>query len=144
MFDHVGLSVTDFTASEHFYRTVLSALGAEPSYTASDMVGWEDWWIGQADDQHPVARGLHVGFRAPSREAVDAFWQAGIEAGYRDDGGPGPRPIYRPDYYGAFLLDPDGTSAEAVHTDREGSVPDGSVDHLWMRVRDPAVSKRFY
>jgi catechol 2,3-dioxygenase-like lactoylglutathione lyase family enzyme len=144
MFDHVGLSVADFAASERFYRTVLSVLGSEPSYVGSDMVGWDDWWIGQADDQHPVAHGLHVGFRAPSRDAVDASWQAGIEAGYRDDGGPGPRPIYRPDYYGAFLLDPDGNSAEAVHTDREDSVPDGSVDHLWLRVRNPAVSKRFY
>jgi catechol 2,3-dioxygenase-like lactoylglutathione lyase family enzyme len=144
MFDHVGLPVSDFAASEGFYRTVLSALGAEPSYVASAMLGWDDWWIGQADDQHPVARGLHVGFRAPFREAVDAFWQAGIDAGFRDDGAPGPRATYRPDYYGAFLLDPDGNGAEAVHTDREDSVPDGSVDHLWIRVRDPAASRRFY
>jgi hypothetical protein len=55
----------------------------------------------------PLTRGLHVGFCAPSREAVDAFWQAGIAAGYRDDGAPGPRPVYGPDYYGGFLLDPD-------------------------------------
>jgi catechol 2,3-dioxygenase-like lactoylglutathione lyase family enzyme len=144
MFDHVGLPVSDFTASARFYRTVLSALGSEPSHVATGMIGWDDWWIGEADDEHPVASGLHVGFRAPSREAVDAFWQAGIDAGYRDDGAPGPRAVYRPDYYGAFLLDPDGNSAEAVHTDREDGVPDGSVDHLWIRVRDPAASKRFY
>ena len=144
MFDHVGVAVSDFAASEHFYRTVLSVLGLEPSYAGPDMVGWDDWWIGQTDDEHPVARGLHVGFRAPSRDAVDAVWQAGVDAGYRDDGAPGPRTIYRRDYYGAFLLDPDGNSAEAVHTDREDPVPDGSVDHLWIRVRDPAASKRFY
>ena len=54
----------------------------------------------------PVTRGLHIGFRAPSRAAVDAFWQAGIDAGYRDDGAPGPRTVYGPDYYGGFLLDP--------------------------------------
>jgi hypothetical protein len=71
------------------------------------------------DGEHSVTRGLHVGFRAPSREAVDAFWQAGIDAGYRDDGAPGPRTIYGPDYYGGFLLDPDGNSAEAVHMERE-------------------------
>jgi catechol 2,3-dioxygenase-like lactoylglutathione lyase family enzyme len=144
IFDHVGLAVSDLAASERFYRTVLSVLGAEPTYAGTDMVGWNDWWIGQTDDEHPVASGLHVGFRAPSREAVYAFWQAGIDAGYRDDGAPGPRTIYRPDYYGAFLLDPDGNSAEAAHTDRETPVPDGSVDHLWIRVRDAAASKRFY
>jgi hypothetical protein len=60
-----------------------------------------------------VTRGLHVGFRAPSREAVDAFWQAGIDAGYRDDGAPGPRPVCGPDHHGG-LLDPDGNCAEAV------------------------------
>jgi catechol 2,3-dioxygenase-like lactoylglutathione lyase family enzyme len=141
MFDHVGLAVSDLAGSERFYRTVLSVLGAEPSSVGTDMVGWDDWWIGQTDDEHPVARGLHIGFRAPTREA---FWRTGIDAGYRDDGAPGLRTIYSPDYYGAFLLDPDGNSAEAVHTDRENPVQDGSVDHLWIRVRDPTASKRFY
>jgi catechol 2,3-dioxygenase-like lactoylglutathione lyase family enzyme len=144
MFDHVGIAVADLAASERFYRTVLSALGVEPGHADAELVEWDDWAIGPTDREHPVTRGLHVGFRAPSREAVDAFWQAGIDAGYRDDGAPGPRPTYRPDYYGAFLLDPDGNSAEAVHTERDAAVPDGSVDHLWIRVRDLAASKRFY
>ena len=91
-----------------------------------------------------MTRGLHVGFRAPSRAAVDAFWQAGIDAGYRDDGAPGPRTEYGPDYYGGFLLDPDGNSAEAVHGERARPVPDGRIDHLWIRVADLAASKRFY
>jgi len=64
--------------------------------------------------------------------------------GHRDDGAPGPRPAYGGDYYGGFLLDPDGNSVEAVHTDRERRVPDGSIDHLWLRVRDPQTSRRFY
>jgi hypothetical protein len=68
----------------------------------------------------------------------------GVDAGYRDAGAPGPRTVYGPDYYGGFLLDPDGNSAEAVHTKREDPVFDGRVDHLWIRVRDPAASKRFY
>jgi catechol 2,3-dioxygenase-like lactoylglutathione lyase family enzyme len=144
MFDHVGIAVADLAASERFYRTVLSVLSVEPSHADGELVEWDDWAIGPTDREHPVTRGLHVGFRAPSRVAVDAFWQAGIDAGYRDDGAPGPRPLYRPDYYGGFLLDPDGNSAEAVHTEREDAVPDGSVDHLWIRVRDPAASKRFY
>jgi len=90
----------------------------------------------------PVTRGLHVGFAAHSRAHVDAFWRAGRDAGYRDDGTPGERPRYREDYYGAFLLDPDGNSAEAVHHGAVGG--GGNVDHLWIRVRDAAVSKRFY
>ena len=60
-------------------------------------------------------RGLHIGFSAPTREHVDAFWQAGVDAGYRDDGAPGPRPEYGPTTTARFLLDPDGNSAEAVH-----------------------------
>jgi catechol 2,3-dioxygenase-like lactoylglutathione lyase family enzyme len=79
---------------------------------------------------------------APSREQVDEFWRAGTEAGYADDGRPGPRPSYRADYYGAYLLDPDGNSAEAVH---HGALRRGGViDHLWIRVADLAASKRFY
>ena len=72
---------------------------------------------------------------------MDAFWRAGVEAGYRDDGEPGPRPQYMDDYYGGFLLDPDGNSAEAVH---HGGLRGGLFDHLWIRVADVAASKAFY
>ena len=153
MFDHVGIAVSDVAASERFYGTVLTVLGVEPSHADADqvrssearsLVGWEDWWIGSTDREHPVTRGLHVGFRAPDRAIVDAFWQAGIDAGHPDDGAPGPRPVYGPDYYGGFLLDPDGSSVEAVHAARERPVPDAIIDHLWLRVRDPQASRRFY
>jgi catechol 2,3-dioxygenase-like lactoylglutathione lyase family enzyme len=144
VFDHVGVHNSDLAASERFYRTVLSVLGVEPSYAGDDMVGWDDWWIGARDAEHSVTRGLHVGFRAGDRAQVDAFWQAGIDAGYSDDGAPGPRPQYGASYYGAFLLDPDGNSVEAVHYDREHAVPDGRIDHLWIRVADPQASRRFY
>jgi catechol 2,3-dioxygenase-like lactoylglutathione lyase family enzyme len=144
MFDHVAIAVADLAASEDFYRTVLAVLGTEPSYADAELVEWEDFDIGVADREHPVAHGLHVGFRAPSRDAVDAFWRAGTDAGYRSDGAPGPRTTYGPDYYGGFLLDPDGHSVEAVHTVRENPVPDGRIDHLWLRVRDPGASRRFY
>ena len=86
MFDHVGIAVADLAASERFYRTVLAVLGAEPSHADAELVEWYDWAIDRADRERPVTRGLHVGFRAPSREAVHAFWQAGIDAGYGDDG----------------------------------------------------------
>jgi len=144
MFDHVGIAVSDLAASERFYRTVLSVLGTEPVHADAELVEWDDWDIGQTDREHPVTRGLHVGFRAPDHAHVDAFWQAGVDAGYRDDGAPGPRTVYGPDYYGGFLLDPDGNSVEAVYGDREHAVPAGRIDHLWLRVRDPAASGRFY
>jgi catechol 2,3-dioxygenase-like lactoylglutathione lyase family enzyme len=144
MFDHVGIAVSDLAASERFYRTVLSVLGVEPSHADAELVEWEDWDIGPVDGEHPVTRGLHVGFRAPDRAAVDAFWQAGVDAGHLQDGAPGARPVYGPDYYGGFLFDPDGNSVEAVHGDRKHPVPNGSIDHLWLRVRDPKASRRFY
>jgi catechol 2,3-dioxygenase-like lactoylglutathione lyase family enzyme len=96
LFDHVGIAVSDLAASERFYRTVLSVLGVESSHADAELVEWEDWAIGPTDREHPVTRGLHVGFRAPNRAAVDAFWKAGIDAGYRDDGAPGPRAEYGP------------------------------------------------
>jgi catechol 2,3-dioxygenase-like lactoylglutathione lyase family enzyme len=144
VFDHIGIAVSDLTASERFYRTVLSVLGIEPSHAEAGLVEWDDWAIGPTDDRHPVTRRLHVGFRARDHAQVDAFWQAGIDAGYTDDGAPGPRSQYSATYYGGFLLDPDGNSVEAVHLDREEAVPDGHVDHLWIRVRDPRASRRFY
>jgi len=144
MFDHVGIAVSDLAASERFYRTVLSALGVEPGVASAELVEWEDWDIGPVDDAHALTRGLHIGFRARDRAQVDAFWQAGVDAGYRSDGAPGPRPQYADSYYGGFLLDPDGNSVEALIIDREQTVPVGSIDHLWIRVRDPQASKRFY
>jgi catechol 2,3-dioxygenase-like lactoylglutathione lyase family enzyme len=144
VFDHVAIAVSDLAASERFYRTVLSVLGLEPSHADAELVEWDDWDIGPTDREHPLTRGLHVGFRAPSPEAVDAFWQAGIDAGYSDGGAPGRRTVEGPDSYGGFLIDPDGNSAGVVHTERDEPVPDGRVDHVWIRVRDLAASKRFY
>jgi catechol 2,3-dioxygenase-like lactoylglutathione lyase family enzyme len=144
VFDHVGIAVSDLGESERFYRTVLSVLGIEPSHADGGLVEWDDWAIEPANAERPATRALHIGFRAPDRAHVDAFWRAGIDAGYRSDGEPGPRTVYGPSYYGGFLLDPDGNSVEAVHTDRERAVPDGYIDHLWLRVRDPAASKVFY
>jgi catechol 2,3-dioxygenase-like lactoylglutathione lyase family enzyme len=144
VFDHVLIAVSDLAASGRFYRTVLSVLGAEPSHADAEIVEWEDWDVLATNREHPVTRGLHVGFRARDRAQVDAFWQAGIDAGYRGDGAPGPRTQYGPTYYGAFLLDPDGNSVEAVHGEREARVPAGCIDHVWIRVRDPQASRRFY
>jgi catechol 2,3-dioxygenase-like lactoylglutathione lyase family enzyme len=144
MFDHVTIRVADRAASEAFYATVLEPLGIEATYSDARFAEWDDFSLTAADAEHPVTRGLHIGFGARSRELVEAFWRAGTQAGHPDDGAPGPRPQYRDDYFGGFLLDPDGNSVEAVHGDREDAVPDGRVDHLWIRVRDPQASRRFY
>src|SRR4051812_41911468 len=124
MFDHVGVAVSDLPASERFYRTVLSVLGVEPSHADAELVEWEDWAIGPTDREHPVPRGLHVAFRARDRAQVDAFWQAGVDAGYRDDGAPGPRTPYGPAYYGGVLLRPPRHNRQGGHHKRrEGRPP---------------------
>jgi catechol 2,3-dioxygenase-like lactoylglutathione lyase family enzyme len=142
MFDHVTIRVTDRAVSERFYDTVLAELAIDRTYRTRTFSEWQDFSLTQADEANPLTRRLHVGFVAPTREHVEAFWRAGTEAGYPDDGRPGPRPEYRGDYYGAFLLDPDGNSAEAVH--HESLRRGGNVDHLWMRVGDVSAAKRFY
>jgi catechol 2,3-dioxygenase-like lactoylglutathione lyase family enzyme len=142
MWDHVTLRASDFEGSARFYDLVLATLGVERTGTADWIIEWDLFSISPADDEKPPTRGLHIGFSAPSREHVDAFWHAGVDAGYRDDGAPGPRPEYGPDYYGGFLLDPDGNSAEAVHNDDVAR--SGVIDHLWIRVSDLEAAKAFY
>ncbi len=142
MFDHVTIRVDDPAASLRFYETVLPILGISKTYTNDYLAEWDDFSVAPATDDKPATRRLHLGFVASSRDLVDEFWRAGTDAGYRDDGPPGPRPQYRDDYYGAFLLDPDGNSAEAVHHEEVGKP--GNIDHLWVRVADLASSRRFY
>jgi catechol 2,3-dioxygenase-like lactoylglutathione lyase family enzyme len=142
MFDHVTIRAMSRAASEDFYNAVLRTLGIDESYRTNTFSEWDNFSLAAASVDNPPTRRLHVGFVAPSRDQVDRFWQVGTEAGYRDDGPPGPRPQYSPDYYGAFLLDPDGNSAEAVHGRRRGR--SGVIDHLWIRVASVADAKAFY
>ncbi len=139
MFDHVTIRVSDREASERFYTTVLGVLGIAPK-RGEEFDEWGDFSTAAADAEFPLSRGLHVGFYAAGTELVDEFWRVGTAAGHRDDGEPGPRPEYGPDYYGGFLLDPDGNSVEAVHNDTERN----GVDHLWIRVADTGAAKAFY
>ncbi|MGD0503165.1 MAG: VOC family protein [Steroidobacteraceae bacterium] len=123
MIDHTGLSVSDYPRSKDFYVKTLGAIGyrllAEfpAAQTGSvDVAGFgeppkPDFWIAKGIANKPV---VHVAFRVPNRRLVDAFYQAGIAAGGRDNGPPGPRPHYHQNYYGAFVLDPDGHNIEAV------------------------------
>jgi catechol 2,3-dioxygenase-like lactoylglutathione lyase family enzyme len=143
MFDHVTIYVPDREASAKFFDTVLVQLGIETSYRTNDFSEYDDFSLTHEDASHPRTSGLHIGFAAPTREHVDAFWRAGVDGGYESDGPPGPRTEYLPDYYGSFLRSPDGNSIEAVHY---SDVPQrrGIVDHLWIRVRDLEASTAFY
>ena len=143
MFDHVAIRVSDLEASHRFYELGLSTLGFGEPTVGGDFVEWNDLSISGAREDRPLTRRVHIGCAAPSREHVDLFWRTLTEEGFRDDGPPGPRDRYRPGYYGGFVLDPDGNSFEAVHKDNVRT--DGwCIDHVWVRVRDPGASKRFY
>jgi catechol 2,3-dioxygenase-like lactoylglutathione lyase family enzyme len=121
MLDHVGIEVADFKRSRSFYEMALAPLGITvvmepmPEAVGFGEGGKPYFWV-MARGRPPVS-GAHVSFAAADRDAVDAFHAAALTAGGTDNGSPGPRPIYHPRYYGAFVLDPDGNNVEAVcHT----------------------------
>jgi catechol 2,3-dioxygenase-like lactoylglutathione lyase family enzyme len=143
VFDHVTVRVSDIEEARRFYGTALATLGFGKPDRGGHFFEWRDLSIAQARDDRPVTRHVHLGLAAPSRNHVDKFWRTLTEHGFRDDGPPVLREKYRPGYYGAFVLDPDGNSIEAVHKDNVRT-DGGCVDHVWLRVRDVAASKRFY
>jgi predicted lactoylglutathione lyase len=117
MYDHIGLKVQDIGASVRFYTAALGALGHElASHDASGAGlgprGAPALWLYAAPGKQAV--GVHVALRATSRVQVDRFHAEGLKAGGRDNGRPGLRTDYSPNYYAAFLFDPDGNNVEAV------------------------------
>jgi catechol 2,3-dioxygenase-like lactoylglutathione lyase family enzyme len=122
MLDHIGIGVSDFARAKAFYDKALAPLGVtlvmevteeqtgDHAAAGYGSDGKPYFWIGGGAD---VAR-AHVAFAAQKRAAVDAFYKAALVAGGKDNGGPGLRPHYHKDYYGAFVLDPDGHNVEAV------------------------------
>ena len=125
MINHAGIPVTDIERSKHFYEAALAPLGIKvtmtigPDQTESGgtAIGFGSdevpgfFWIG---DNEKVGEGVHIAFDAKTREEVRAFYEAGLAAGGKDNGPPGPRPHYAPNYYAAFVFDPDGANIEAV------------------------------
>jgi catechol 2,3-dioxygenase-like lactoylglutathione lyase family enzyme len=123
MIDHLSLVVSDYARSKTFYSQALAPTGhsrlvelpATPTgprqSTGFCHADGSDLWISQGDAIHPP---IHIAFRVSSRAAVDAFYKAAMAAGGKDNGAPGLRPQYHPNYYGAFVLDPDGHNIEAV------------------------------
>ncbi|MGZ4218537.1 MAG: VOC family protein [Solirubrobacteraceae bacterium] len=138
LFDHVTIRVPGRGEAERLFETVLAPLGIDTSYRTKEFTEWQEFMVAQATDAQPATRGLHVAFVAPSREQVDAFWQAGIDAGYGDDGPPGPRPQYRRDYYGGFLRDPSATASRRSTTRSlaiaiGSSTTSGFGSRIWRR-----------
>ena len=118
MLDHMGFAVSDYARSKGFYEKALAPLGfvlvKEPMGEAAGFGqgGKPSFWIEARG--RPVHGRLHVAFEAKSRNLVDAFHAAAIAAGGIDNGAPGVRDVYHPNYYGAYVLDPDGNNIEAV------------------------------
>lgn len=114
--DHLGIAVSDYQTSKKFYSQCLAPLGIQ---LVMEVQGWggfgkdgkPEFWFGPADQAHTQ---MHIAFSASSREEVDRFYQAALDAGASDNGAPGLRPEYHPHYYGAFVFDPDGHNIEAV------------------------------
>jgi catechol 2,3-dioxygenase-like lactoylglutathione lyase family enzyme len=116
MLDHIGFAVKDVEASRKFYVAALAPLGVGVAMEFAGHVGLgrdgrPQLWLSQGQ---PTPSRLHLAFRARNRAEVDAFHAAALKAGGSDNGAPGLRPHYHPNYYGAFAIDPDGHNIEAV------------------------------
>ena len=114
--DHLGFAVADFDRSRAFYVAALAPLGIEILMEEEDWAmmgrpGMPQFWFGASGS---VPGPIHLAFSATDRAQVDAFHEAALAAGGTDNGAPGIREVYHPDYYGAFVIDPDGHNIEAV------------------------------
>ena len=123
MFNHVSIGVKDTNRSKNFYDAALKPLGFKCAYEAEGSLGYGTkdgigLWVGATKKPVPAdtASGLHFCFDAPSRKAVDAFYDAAMKNGGKDNGKPGLRADYSPTYYAAFVVDPDGYRIEAVYS----------------------------
>jgi catechol 2,3-dioxygenase-like lactoylglutathione lyase family enzyme len=123
--DHVGINVSNYGRSKAFYEKALAPLGIQAVMEFGPACGFgrdgkPDFWIGegitkfQKPEHLKVITPVHVAFVARSRAEVEAFYKAALAAGGKDNGGPGVRKEYHPNYYGAFVIDPDGHNVEAV------------------------------
>jgi catechol 2,3-dioxygenase-like lactoylglutathione lyase family enzyme len=111
LFDHVHLRVADIEASKRFYVAVTETLGVPLGFESESAFAIDELFV--SDDGEPTAR-VHIAFQADGEEDVRRFHDAGLAAGGRDNGRPGPRD-YHPGYYAAYLYDPDGNNVEAVY-----------------------------
>jgi catechol 2,3-dioxygenase-like lactoylglutathione lyase family enzyme len=122
MIHHISFSVSDLERSSRFYDAITAALGFRQVYSSEKFIGYgiedkEDKFaiVAKTPNVTPPSPGFHLAFSASSRAAVQMFYQAATENGGEDNGGPGLRPHYGPNYYAAFVVDPDGYRIEAVY-----------------------------
>ncbi|MGI9326327.1 MAG: VOC family protein [Pseudomonadales bacterium] len=123
LLDHISLPVQDLESSSRFYDAVLSVLGIEnqrssPTFAAYGAPGdlAPSFWLLRATNNSATAgMGLHVSFRARTQEAVNKFYDTALAMGAKSAGAPGLRPQYTANFYGAFVIDPNGFKIEATH-----------------------------
>jgi catechol 2,3-dioxygenase-like lactoylglutathione lyase family enzyme len=117
---HVSIGVGDVARAAAFYDAALAPLGARRIMDEGGAIAYgrqfPEFWVQKPHNGNPPTpgNGAHFAFLANSRAEVDAFHAAAVAAGGSDDGAPGPRPHYGPQYYGAFVRDPDGNKIEAM------------------------------
>jgi catechol 2,3-dioxygenase-like lactoylglutathione lyase family enzyme len=127
MLHHLSFAISNLQRAAKFYDAVLGALGYVRAWTAADAVGYgreegqDKFAIKAAPDVQTPSPGFHLAFEARSRQSVDDFYRAALEHGGSDNGAPGLRPQYGPNYYAAFVRDPDGYRIEAVFISREAA-----------------------
>ena len=114
--DHIGISVSDYEQSKDFFVKALAHLGI---ILIMEGDGWAGFGRGEKPEfwfkaQKPVSLPIHLAFVAENREQIRRFYAEAIKAGAKDNGAPGLRPLYHPNYYGAFVIGPDGHNVEAV------------------------------
>lgn len=131
LIDHLQLVVRDLPASQRFYEAVFRVLEIPIGGTGDDYFWADELFVSTADSKAAQGRLTgrhHLAFQAKDRAAVDAFYQAALEHGGKDNGAPGERKNYHPGYYAAFVLDPDGNNIEAVfHGEAQRSAPSVKV-----------------
>jgi catechol 2,3-dioxygenase-like lactoylglutathione lyase family enzyme len=151
MIDHYGLAVSDFAKSKAWYAKALAPIGykvmmefpaeqagGQPAAGLGD--GKPDLWLAGGGPTQPHT---HLAFAVKSRALVDAFYKAALAAGGRDNGPPGIRAHYHPDYYGAFVLDPDGHNVEVVcHYPPGGSAKRGAAKRAAAKSTKKATKKK--
>jgi catechol 2,3-dioxygenase-like lactoylglutathione lyase family enzyme len=132
LIDHIQLVVADLAASRRFYEALFEVLEIPLGGSADTHFWFDELFVSSPDSPEALGKLTgrhHLAFQAKDRATVDAFHKAGLAAGGKDNGAPGLRPNYHPDYYAAFLLDPDGNNIEAVfHGEAKRSAPSVKIE----------------
>src|ERR687892_1741062 len=142
MFDHITLRVADLALTSSALQALFDQVEIEQTTSTPSLSVWGNFALTQTDDEHPIARGVRIGFTAPTTAHVDRFAQVGVDLGFAADDSAAARPDHLAAYSAAFVTDAAGNSFGAVH--RDGARPQGNVDHVAIRVSDVEASTAFF